>query len=203
MYHHIIEQNAFLNRDVNGFYYCDYTNMRERGESYFINELKNDYNYSTPTCLNNAINKLSNILLADLPRVLTAMEWPTATVCVVPRSKTADFYQPNQLLFARVVGAVTEQLANLKNGATFIRRHTHTRTTHRGDQDTIGSKPYVGITQQTCFIADEVAGQNIILVDDIYTRSINVDEDMIQALFDKGAKSVCLYTVAKTVKKYY
>lgn len=93
-------------------------------------------------------------------------------------------------------------MLNLHNGTLFISRHTHTRTTHLQRYDTIGSMPYNGITADTCHISDEVSGRNIILVDDVYTKSVNVDEDVIQALFDKGAKSVCLYTIAKTVKKY-
>ena len=43
-----------------------------------------------------------------------------------------------------------------------------------------------------------VEGKNVILVDDIYTKDVNVAEDCIQTLFDFGAKDVILYTVAKT-----
>lgn len=42
MYTHIVEANEFLNQNIRGFYHCDYSNMREKGYSYFLNELKND-----------------------------------------------------------------------------------------------------------------------------------------------------------------
>jgi len=33
------------------------------------------------------------------------------------------------------------------------------------------------------------------LVDDLYTKGVNIDEDAIQALLDKGAKNVVFYSV--------
>lgn len=202
MYHHIIEQNAFLNRDVNGFYYCDYTNMRERGESYFLNELKNDDCSISTVALNNAANKLLDILSEQLPVVLNTMKWENATICVVPRAKAKQTYDSNQLLFSRVVSYAAEHLPNFEDGTAYITRHTHTRTTHRANWDNVGNMPYIGITKDTCNISDDVIGKNIILIDDIYTKTINIDEDVIQALLDKGANAVCLYTVARTPKKY-
>ena len=59
--------------------------------------------------------------------------------------------------------------------------------------------PYPGITKDTCSISNEVKNKNILLIDDIYTNNINIDEDAIQALLDKGAKSVIFYSVGKTV----
>lgn len=38
----------------------------------------------------------------------------------------------------------------------------------------------------------------MILVDDIYTENVNIAEDIIQTIFDLGAKSVTLYVIAKT-----
>jgi predicted amidophosphoribosyltransferase len=55
-----------------------------------------------------------------------------------------------------------------------------------------------GKTKDTCLISNEIIGKDILLIDDIYTKSINIDEDAIQALLDKGAKSVIFYAVAKT-----
>jgi predicted amidophosphoribosyltransferase len=61
--------------------------------------------------------------------------------------------------------------------------------------------PFPGITRQTCSISNKVKGADILLIDDIYTPTINIDEDAIQALMDAGAKSVTFYAVAKTVGK--
>ena len=62
-----------------------------------------------------------------------------------------------------------------------------------------GSVPYVGITNATCNISDDVIGKDILLIDDIYTRTVNIDEDAIQSLIDKGANSVSFYAIGKTV----
>jgi len=40
-----------------------------------------------------------------------------------------------------------------------------------------------------------------LLIDDIYTKSINIDEDAIQALIDKGAKSIVFYAIGKTLSR--
>ena len=74
------------------------------------------------------------------------------------------------------------------------------KTTHdwRLEHNT-GDMPYVGITKDTCEIDKHaVENKNVILVDDIYTEGVFVDEDCIQTLLDSGAKSVILYTIAKT-----
>ena len=202
MYTHIVEANEFLNQNILGFYHCDYSNMREKGYSYFLNELKNDDRDISSVRLANAQSKLANILKQELPQVLQKMSWYQATVCVVPRAKPTDFYHADQLSFSETVCRVATELQSLSNGCYFIKRHTKTKTTHRHFTDTIGDMPYVGITQDTCHISDNVRGRNIILVDDLYTKTINIDEDLIQALLDQGANAVCLYTVAKTVKKY-
>jgi len=64
-----------------------------------------------------------------------------------------------------------------------------------------GLSPYQGITKDTCNISDNVIGKNILLIDDIYTKSVNIDEDAIQALLNKGAKLVVFYAVGRTVQK--
>ena len=88
-------------------------------------------------------------------------------------------------------------------GGTYIIRSVNTRTTHLdklgggGDGDT----PYPGITKTTCTISDEIKGKDILLIDDVYTKDVGIDEDAIQALFDHGAKSVIFYSVGKTLNR--
>lgn len=62
--------------------------------------------------------------------------------------------------------------------------------------------PYIGITKETCSISDDVIGQDILLVDDLYTKTVNIDEDCIQALLDKGARSVTFCSIGKTLSRY-
>ena len=62
--------------------------------------------------------------------------------------------------------------------------------------------PYPGITNDTCIIENDlIQGGTIILVDDIYTENVNIDEDCVQALYDAGAEKVVFYAVAKTRRK--
>lgn len=58
--------------------------------------------------------------------------------------------------------------------------------------------PYIGITKDTCTISDEVRDKHILLIDDIYTKDVNVDEDAIQCLLDHGAKDVTFFSIART-----
>jgi len=45
---------------------------------------------------------------------------------------------------------------------------------------------------------NNIKNKDIILVDDIYTISANVDEDCIQFLLDNGARTVIFYAIAYT-----
>lgn len=65
-----------------------------------------------------------------------------------------------------------------------------------------GELPYVGIAKDTCNISDDVIGQDILLIDDLYTKTVNIDEDCIQALLDKGARSVIFYSIGKTLSRF-
>ena len=67
---------------------------------------------------------------------------------------------------------------------------------HGGD----GELPYAGITKDTCNISAGIRGKDILLIDDIYTKGVNIDEDAIQALLDNGARRVYFYAVGKTLK---
>lgn len=156
-----------------------------------------------PERLPNVQQQLSEILRQDLPEILRQVRKNNLTVCVVPRSKAENYYRADQLLFRRVISNVVDQLPNFENGTNYIVRHTNTRTTHldRNGEGGDGNLPYPGITKDTCTISGQVNGKNILLIDDLYTKSVNIDEDAIQALMDKGASSVTFYSVGKTVSR--
>lgn len=194
--------NQFLNQDIPGFYTTDYTGYENPGNPDYLNHLKNTYNSFSKSKLNLATLNLSRVLMHDLAKLTAELGLNEAWVCVVPRSKSLDSYSQDQLLFSQTVRAVTQTYPQLHDGTDFIKRHTSTRTTHLSKHDKVGKLPYPGITRDTCYISSQVKGKDILLVDDIYTKSVNVDEDVIQALLDNGAHSVALYVVAKTVKKF-
>lgn len=153
----------------------------------------------------------------------------TLYICVVPRSKALGTYDDNQLIFrncfkhllgvdfplpsyVRIRGGGmrkygidygTKRLPNFfGDGVDFIIRTTNTRTTHlsKSNLENDGDMPYVGITKNTCKLSPEIYNKHILLIDDIYTKTVNIDEDAIQALLDYRAKSVTLFTIAKTVE---
>jgi hypothetical protein len=202
----IIEANNFLSRNVRGYYHSEYHgggNWNVDGTiENIITTLKNDITPYNDEVLHIACNRLRNILLEDLPEIMSLTELTTITGCIIPRAKTT--YNPNQLLFKDTVRNVINQLPGFVDGTDFIVRTANTRTTHRnkagygGD----GPMPYVGITRDTCTISPNVNGKNILLIDDLYTKTINIDEDAIQSLFYKGARNIYFYAVGKTALRH-
>jgi predicted amidophosphoribosyltransferase len=195
----IIHANAYLNQNVEGYYHINYIGYENDGNPDYINDLKNTFNNYSKEKLDSAIEQLYNVLKTDL-----SMFDRSLTICVVPRSKAENTYSHNQLLFKKVVQHLIAEL-NFKDGSNYIIRHTDTKTTHLAHSPRAsqyagnGSMPYPGITKDTCHINTNVRGKNILLIDDIYTNGVNVDEDAIQALLDNGANSVIFYSVGKTV----
>lgn len=196
----------FLESNVLAFYHSDYNSGSAWGIQNTIENmiwtLKNDVD-AFPERLPNAIQKLSLILNEDLPKILKQIKKNTLTICVVPRSKAESHYRKDQLLFRETIINVIDKLPSFENGAKYVIRHTNTRTTHldkNGDGGD-GNLPYPGITKDTCTISKQVKAKDILLIDDLYTKSVNIDEDAIQALLDNGANSVTFYSVGKTVSR--
>lgn len=202
----IIEKNTFLlSKNIDAFFDLDYIGYQQEGNPDFINDLKNTFNNQSELLLQEAVDEcykyIFNFLKTiDLPN--WAIRYPYY-VCTVPRSK-ANF-KPKQLMFKYVVRCALENLNrnDLRNGLDFIKRHTDVKTTHikNGGVWNTGDLPYPGITKNSCDLSVDIKGKNIILIDDIYTKSINVIEDCIQALIDFGARNIIVYTVAYTVYK--
>ena len=199
-----IQPNAFLNREIKAYFNTPFHGYGKQNNPDYLNVLKNDTHQNwSDTHLSNAINQLKSTLLADLPQI-TDIERASFTICVVPRAKADNTYRPNQLLFKTTVRNVVNQLGNNSiDGTDYIERHTNTRTTHlRKPMEGLvndGLVPYPGISTDTCSFSKNIIGQNILLIDDIYTKTVNIDEDMIQALLNYGANSVTFYAIGNTV----
>ncbi len=203
-----IIRNPVLKTSVNAFYHSDYEgggNWKIQGTiENLICTFKNDITPYPFMTLLYAQTRLKSILNTDLPEILKFTGLSTLCVCVIPRAKEENTYSENQKLFRKTVQETICNLNGFIDGTYFIIRHTNTKTTHlsRHGNGGDGAMPYPGITKDTCTISDEVVGKNILLIDDLYTKTVNIDEDAIQALFDKGAKSVYFYSIGKTVSKY-
>lgn len=199
-----IERNDYLSTSTTAFFHTAYTRMGNPGNPDYLNDLKNTFNDFSEQRLQAAVRQLRDVLDSDLPKVLRELGCQKLTVCVVPRAKAESAYRPNQQLFLSTVMAAVKQIDGLVDGCEYIRRHTNTKTTHLRNPvpnyKNNGKPPYPGITRETCDISKSVIGRDILLVDDIYTPGVNIDEDAISALLDVGARQVSFYAVAKVLR---
>lgn len=205
--HHIIQKNCFLKTNIDAYYCLDYTKYRNQGNPDFLVVFKNTYKNVSEEELYNAAYEL----FPFYHQILELLDKENLnTICVVPRSKARSSYQISQLFFLEAIRKIITVIQSKHNemfcevscfdGSDYIIRHTDTRTTHLNKSNCggDGDLPYPGITTDTCSLSDEIRGKRILLIDDIYTKTVNVDEDCIQALLDKGAEKVTLFTIART-----
>jgi len=201
-----IKKNNYLKQDIQGFYHKPFGGIDLPNNPNFLYKLKNDPHHNwTIDNLRTAITDFERILIDDLPKIQVHLGKPSLTICVVPRSKADNTYDSSQLLFRATIKKVVNKLGYI-DGTQYIIRHKNTKTTHlkkpmKGFNND-GDLPYIGITNSTCNISNNVNGKDILLIDDIYTKTVNIDEDAIQALLSKGAKSVAFYAIGNTVLKF-
>ncbi len=188
MYKFTIHANDYLRQDIQAFCHTQYTGMGNPGNPDYLNHLKNTFNDFSRDKLQSAVDELWKVLLEDLPKIPSLLELPYLTACVVPRAKAENTYEITQLLFKSTVLAAINELEFFNDGTEYIKRHTDTKTTHLSHTQYGGNgdMPYPRITNNTCRITNDVKGRNILLIDDLYTYGVNVDEDIIQTLLDKG-----------------
>jgi phosphoribosylpyrophosphate synthetase len=197
----VISANHCLNRNTVAYYNCDYIRFQAPGNPDFINGLKNQFNSYSSSKLTSDAAQLMSALRSDLPAIY--QKHGHLTVCVIPRAKALDTYSDNQLFFRKTIRTFVHNSGGMfLDGTDYIVRHTNTRTTHLKNYDTDGEMPYKGIAADTCTISSEAKGKRILLIDDIYTATVNIDEDAIQCLYDNGASEIIFYAVAKTIRKY-
>jgi phosphoribosylpyrophosphate synthetase len=190
--------------NIDAYYNCDYTGMGNPGNPDFLNHLKNQNNDFPIPLLQQSVNTLASILQGNLTQIKNNHQNANLTICVIPRAKAEICYHNNQKLFRSTVSCVVQRIAGCSDGTSYIIRHTTTRTTHlaitrRHPDGNIGDLPYPGIAKDTCNISNAVTGKDVLLIDDIYTAGVNIDEDAIQALFDNGANNIYFYAVGKTI----
>lgn len=192
----ILEPSRFLRRETAAVYHADYLGMyHPQNTLLFLNYLKNDRLEYGGADIAACKQILTDVLAADFAALAQAVG--PFTVCGVPRSKRATSYRPLQCGLKESIRAAVARTPNVADGLDYIVRHTDTRTTHRGAYGGSGALPYPGITRDTCRISPAVAGKDIVLVDDIFTPGVGIDDDAVQALYDAGANDVVLYAVGK------
>lgn len=200
-----INANNYLSRPTKAFFHVPYNGMGRPGNPDYLNDLKNTFNNFSETKLHSAVQELQSVLCEDLSQISQSLGFGAIVVCVVPRAKFENAYHANQQLFRTTVQTVIRQIHGFVDGTNYLRRHTNTKTTHLRKEvpnyTNDGPEPYPGITEQTCSISPQVRGKDILLIDDIYTPGVNIDEDAINALLKAGAKTVTFYAIGK-VERY-
>ncbi|MBQ8272653.1 MAG: phosphoribosyltransferase [Tidjanibacter sp.] len=202
-----IEANNFLSQNIQGYfrqYYIGGENrhLNPKNIEHLICSFKNDITVTPNEVMECCIDRLSDILREDLCAIVENENLSCPTICVIPRAKVS--YRPDQMLFKATIKNVVQSMSCVVDGTDYIIRTADTKTTHRarrgygGD----GKLPYPGITIDTCAISNDVRGKDIILIDDLYTKTVNIDEDAIEALLRKGANSVTFYSIGRTVSRY-
>jgi phosphoribosylpyrophosphate synthetase len=196
-------KDAFLDRDIDLYFHAHYYGFSSAENTIrYVNYLKNDRR-DFDKLIAASEDRAAAVLAADLAE-LVGVHGPL-TVCGIPRSKREDAYPPEKMGLKRAIRKAIAMNPNLSDGLDYIVRHTNTLCTHRsywgygGD----GEGPRRGLMHDTCNISAEVAGKDIVLVDDIYTAGVGIDEDGVQALLDAGARSVIMYTFGCTASRGY
>lgn len=200
-----ISKNDFLKKDITGYFHQYYTGYKKPDNPDFINTIKNTFNKETQEKLIDAKNKVVKILMQDIPDIMKVTNTSNCLCVCVPRAKALTSYADSQLMFKQATGFAANNIKGVIDGTDCIIRFKNTFTTHLGKAAregrilNDGDEPYLGIIVDTCKIdKTKIKSQNIILIDDIYTKSINIDEDCIQALFDGGAKNIIFYSIGYT-----
>lgn len=193
-----IESNSYLEKDIKGYFGCDYIGYQKAKNPDYINHLKNMSNQKGELDLIEDFIEATEKITEDFNKIIDN-EQMNFTVCVIPRSKAEKHYKQSQLMFRKVISCVADNL-KMDNQTNAIKRVKDTKTTHNWRlENNTGDSPYKGITKDTCTIDEaKIENKNILLVDDIYTHGVYIAEDCIQLLLDLGAKSVILYVAAKT-----
>ena len=203
MLHGKMGKDAFLDRDIDFYFHAHYYGFSSAENTIrYVNYLKNDRR-DFDKLIAASEDRAAAVLAADLAELVGV--YGPLTVCGIPRSKREDAYPPEKMGLKRAIRKAIAMNPNLSDGLDYIVRHTNTLCTHRsywgygGD----GEGPRRGLMHDTCNISAEVAGKNIVLVDDIYTAGVGIDEDGVQALLDAGARSVIMYTFGCTASRGY
>ena len=203
MLHGKIGHDMYLDREVDLYFHDHYYGFSSPENALrYINYLKNDLR-GFDNLIAQSEETATKVLAADLSELVNL--YGPLTVCGIPRSKREDSYPPEKMGLKRAIRKAIAMNPLLADGMDYIVRHTNTQCTHRsywghgGD----GEGPRPGLLRDTCYLSNEIFGKNIVLVDDIYTADVGIDEDGVQALFDAGAKSVIMYTFGCTARRGY
>ena len=201
-----ISANNYLSQNTNAYFHCDYMGggrYKQQGTmEYAIFALKGEAWWCSLFDVINSKEVVGDAIKEGIASIVKQHPNKRFTVCAIPRSKA--YVDPAKMQLLNTIKEVVDSMPSVDNGVSYIQRVKNTYTTHKSSFDGGGDgpMPYPGLTIDTCIISNDVRGKDILLIDDIYTAGVNIDEDAIEALLKKGAKSVTFYSVGRTVSRH-
>lgn len=210
---YVVSSSSYLKNDVQAFshdFYIPYNSGHGGDFAEVIISLKGRVG-----CDVEALKRtVSAMIKDDLDKIIDnddKFSKAQPVVIAVPRSKPDNFWKDYELQFRPAISLGIKKSKYVVSGSddkwiidgtNYIVRTVETQTTHlarSGRPGNAGSPPYEGITKDTCRLCGDVTNKNIILIDDIYTKTAGIDDDCIQFLLDNGAADVTLYTLGITI----
>lgn len=195
------KDSRYLQQTVKGYFHDWYYTCHDpRTQIGYVVMLKNDYPPRTHKEICESMKTLRSVLAADFAQIVRDNKGRALTVCGVPRAKAECTYDKWQTGLKRTFRMAVKDNPELRDGLDFIVREKDTQTTHRArsGRGGNGELPRPGLIRDTCRLSPEIKGRDILLVDDIYTSGVGIDEDAVQTLLDCGARSVVFYAVGYT-----
>ena len=209
--------NSFLGGRIQAYSHGPYYPKRlNKGDrlSELILKVKNSFEEESLASARQAAGEIASFVANDLGQIADAngpFGGDRPIVVAVPRSKPDFYWKECQLQFREAISTgvkecplwvAGKQEKWLFDGTHYLTRIQPTMTTHlrKTNRPNEGRAPYPGITRDTCRLEESVAGYPVILVDDIYTSDVGIDEDCAQYLLDMGVTKVVLYTLGKTTR---
>lgn len=207
-----IEPTRYLDREITAFYRADYIRYKAPNNPDYLVILKNNWQKTPWLELAWADTELRHGLEEELQFIIM-QSFPQdadVVICTIPRSKKEDYYQPQQRTFRGAIHYTIDRLIKntaqhasqqtIIDGTHYIIRHTNTLTTHlrNAPSPNDGHEPYPGIAKDTCHFSSAIKGKHVLLIDDVYTKTINIAEDFIQSILDCGCASIVFFAIGRT-----
>lgn len=218
-----------LSPSVDAYTSCTYTGYRNPDNPGFINTLKNDKNeepcdifldFGIPSVFQVALSvayKLHSEIA--LPGIMRDKGWTDAVVCHVPRAKCFKHYTRRQLhLFDALRWAIEEVNSStsykIEDGIDYLWRRRNRPTSHAHtanspnenwlfflDKESMVIDPNLSYEESLGINTEALRGKKVILVDDIYTQGVSIDEMTISEISRRAGvplSDIVLYTLAYT-----
>ena len=110
----LIQSNQFVECDIKGYFHQEYKGFQKPGNPDFLNVLKNTFNEIEEKKLEKAKDSVLDILISDIPEVMSKENLDKCLLVCVPRAKSS--YLESQLKFKDAVKTAALIVYNTSDG---------------------------------------------------------------------------------------